>query len=314
MFEIWVIKTGNVIIRSKKLKYIAYISIIMIYCLIPSVSKCDPLLNANQVSFVKGDKAVFSIGNSAPSSNDPMASEPVDVYIAFMVPGDNNLYYWPDFSSSPVPCLSNWVPEFVPATDFFSYVFPDTMPGGEYRLYSAFFKTGMFDAGSLVGSIAELKFDLNNEVVPDGPVLIVVPANGQKFTTTTPVFSISFVSPVDLESIKWHSKITVKNLVSDKTATLYTENGSILMQLITPDMIITHTISGNEEALFSLDTGDNGATLIMPVQPVDIEGQTFSLSKGGQYSFTIEFFDGAGLNDGTSLSNITIGPVEFFIE
>ena len=291
------------------MRYLSYISIIVIYCLIPSISQGGPILDVNQHSFLKGDEAVFSIGSSGPSP------EPVDVYIAFKLPGNDNLYFWPTFSSSPVPCVTAWVPEFVPMTKFFSYVFSGAEPEGEYRLYAAFLKTGRFDADSLVGPIAELSFRMEQSEAA-GPVLNVVPANGQRFSTTTPVFSITFVSPIDLESIKWHSKIQVKSLLSGKVATLYSEGGALWVKLFIPeeDMRVIHRISGDEESLISLETGNDGSILKMPVCPVTIEGETFGLHRGGHYSFSIEFLEGARLKDRTSLAGITIGPIEFFID
>ncbi len=281
----------------------------MSYCLVPSISQGKLILDINQRSFWKGDEAIFSIGNSEQST------EAVDVYIAFKLPGINNLYFWPTFTSSPAPCLTGWVPEFVPMTNFFSYVFSGAEPRGEYKVYAAFFRTGRFDAESLVGPIVELSFWMEQPEV-GGPILNVVPFKGQRFSTTTPVFSITFVSPIDLESIKWHSKIQLESLVSGKVVTLYSEGDTLWVKLFIPEanMEVMHPISGEEESLVSLEMGDEGRTLKMPVRPVTIQGVTFGLHKGGHYSFTIEFLDGARLSDGTSLANITIGPVEFFIE
>lgn len=272
-------------------------------------------LDSNQDTFGAGEVADFFVGNTEPYSL------PVDVYIAFKLPGDDALYFWPSFSTEPVACVTSWVPETVPKTRFFSYKFLGQEPIGEYKVYAAFFKAGELNMNSLVGEIAEKTFYFSQaESRPQGPILKVIPENGQSFSTVSPVFSISFISPVDLESIKWNSSIVIESLVSGKQATTYSENRSLWVRLYIPDtdgsgeMWIMHRVSKEDEALVTLDTTDGGSTLTLPVHPVQIEGETFSLHHGGYYRFTINFLEGARLLDGTSLSGITLGPIDFRIE
>ncbi|OCC14682.1 hypothetical protein DBT_1997 [Dissulfuribacter thermophilus] len=291
------------------MKNIINLFVIMICCFIPSISEGAPILDVNQHTFSKGKEAIFSIGNK------DSFSEPVDIYIAFKVPGDDALYFWPSGSTNPEPCLTDWLPQSVPLTPFLSYTFTGNEPEGEYRLYSAFLRAGSISPDDIIGNVAEISFDYKK-----GPVLNVIPYNGQSFSNISPVFSISFISPVDLESIKWNSSIVIESLVSGKQATTYSENGALWVRLYIPDtdgsgeMWIMHKVSKNEEALVTLETDGGGSTLTLPIHPVQIEGQTFTLHHGGHYRFTINFLDGARLLDGTSLAGITLGPIEFRIE
>ncbi len=277
-----------------------------------NAAKAGLFLDINQDVFAAGNVADFFMGNTGEYSS------PVDVYIAFKLPGDEGLYFWPSFSREPIPYMSGWSPETLPRTQFFSYKFLGHEPIGEYKLYGALFMSGRFDMDSLIGEIVEETFYFSNEepVGADGPIVGVIPENGQVFSTVSPVFSISFVSPVDLESIRQNSSIVIESLVSGKQATTYSENGALWVQLYIPDgdMQIMHRFSEDEESLVTLETADDGSTLILPVHPVQIMGETFSLHQGGRYQFTINFLEGARLIDGTSLSGITVGPIEFRIE
>ncbi len=151
-----------------------------------------------------------------------------------------------------------------------------------------------------------------------GPVIVsVVPKNGEVFHTLEPEFYITFRSPVDLDSIINHVRIQVKSLVSGKVATLFPDEGDIWVELYIPgdeEMWVYHRVSESDLELIDLETRDGGKTVYLHFHPVTIEGETFSFHYGGRYRLEVEFLEGAKLTDGTGLSGLTVGPLDFSIE
>ena len=321
----------------------AVASIMPIYGVVQAGIRLDVNVNESHT----GEEVVFTVGHAG------AGQEPVDVYMALQMPDDETpLYFWPDWVTEPVPCLTEWMPEHVSAVPVLRYTFAGFEPVGDYLMYAAIFKSGTFAEEGLIGQVAEASvtysgdhiepdptdntevtdpednsdsettgdtdpFDTSDVKDQTGPILQVRPED-QECVSKTPVFSIKFSAPVDLDSIWWHSEIEVKSLKSGKTARSYVgTDGRHWVELYFPppdDMWVLHRLGGDETSFVRPETSDHGHTLLMPFMPVTVQGETFSLHSGGIYSFTLKFLDKAILEDSTSLAGITVGPISFSVE
>ncbi|NIA09214.1 MAG: hypothetical protein GWP10_05630, partial [Nitrospiraceae bacterium] len=188
-------------------------------CFFAKAASCNILLSSNPETCTKDDELVFSIGYDG---SYPMG---VDAYVAISIPNDPNLYFWPDFGTTPKPCAVGWIPEAFPLTPFFSYRFVGPEPQGSYRVYAALFKTGTFDASTLVGGIPSTSVTYTG-AGGSSPVISVEPADGS-VVGTQPTFRISFIGPIDLESVIDHSEFQIESVSSGKRVRVYTDDSNV---------------------------------------------------------------------------------------
>jgi hypothetical protein len=275
-----------------------------------------------------GTEVSFSIGYTLEGEEQ---NSLVDVYVAGKIPGVDQLFYFPDFSEQVTPWVVGWAPADVAPINFFSFTFDESALEGEYQLYAALHQSGTtgMEQADRVGDFAVTSVTLqpspqlpsqppSQPPLQTSPVVSVIPLNGAT-TSTTPRFSVTFSGDIgDAEALLGKSRITVTSLSSGKVATLnpVSSSGDHWATLFLPDdgMTVSYKVGDDEAALVSLQQSGDGKTLSMDLVPITIFGQTFQLSSGGSYSFTIEFQEDASLSDGTSLSGISVGPIAFNVQ
>ena len=276
------------------------------------------VLSSSQLEVNTGSTVDFSIKYEQDATT---LSSPVDVYVAAMAPGSSQLFFFPDFSTQPNACINGWSPVNVGPVNFFSHTFEQPAQFGEYKIYAALSHAGMMVTAenAIIGLVAETSVVYQDDsVTPSSLIEDVTPKNGDT-VSITPRFSIVFSQPVgNATSLLAKSQIVVKSLSSGKTATLNPadSSGERMAQLYLPDdgMTVTYKVGESEASLVSPIESSDGMTLSLDIVPITLYGQTFQLSSGGQYSFSIAFQDDAVLEDGTSLSGVTVGPIEFTVE
>lgn len=265
------------------------------------------LLSVNAAQLSPSDNLAVSL---AYSDSAAVGAGPVDLYVAIDLPGSATLYFFPDFSITPAPWVRGWTPQAFAAAKFFDYRFSGAEPEGDYHIYAALAKAG----GDLAGGIASVTARFTRTQ----GVLSSTPADGAT-VSVSPVFTVVFSGPVDLDSVLDHSEVTVTSQQSGKVATLYTGDWfgtpSRLVRLDYPNgTVVTSRLSAGTISLVNFQLSDDGKTLSLPFQPVTVSGTTFSLSSGGSYTFGIKFLTGARLSSGYSLAGASVGPIGFTVQ
>ena len=266
-------------------------------------------LSASPAQLTSDSNLSLSLGYAATS---PVTSNPVDVYVAVRLPGDSNLYFFPNFATTPTPWVLNWMPQPVSAEKFFSYRFAGGEPEGDYQIYAALARAGTVDLEGGVSS-ATARFVRTQGVMSSSP------ADGA-VVSASPIFTVVFSGAVDLNSVLDHSEVQVTSPQSGKVATLFTGDlfgtpGDRLVRLDYPNgTVITTKLSAGTISLVSFQLSADGTTLSLPFQPVTIQGTTFTLSPGGNYTFGIKFLAGAKLSSGYSLAGASVGPIAFSVQ
>ena len=69
----------------------------------------------------------------------------VDIYFSVETPDGDTVYLTdllPSISATPIPLLSNWMPDSVPDTEILRFPLPDSAPVGDYTWSLIFSRTG----------------------------------------------------------------------------------------------------------------------------------------------------------------------------
>ncbi|HUT04867.1 MAG TPA: hypothetical protein VM163_13350 [bacterium] len=104
------------------------------------------------VDFVPGD--TLSLYGEL---HNPMAPCAVSIYVAFQLPGDETLFFWPTFSTAPTPAFTGALPDklFWGPANLFQYSFGGFEPAGEYFVKAAIISN---ETGELIDEIVEAPF------------------------------------------------------------------------------------------------------------------------------------------------------------
>ena len=268
-------------------------------------------LSASPTQLAVGSSLALSLGYAA---SNPVTTSPADLYVALRVPGDPNLYFFPNFVTTPTPWVRSWTPQPVAAVNFFNHSFVGGEPEGDYQIYAALTKAGTIDLVGGLGS-ATAKYLRAQGVMSSSP------ANGAA-VSVSPIFTVVFSGAVDLNSVLDNSEVTVTSLQSGKVATLYTgllfpgDTTGRLVRLDYPNGTgsVTTKLSADTISLVSFELSSDSKTLSLPFRPVEISGTTFALSPRGSYTFSIKFLTGARLVSGYSLAGVQVGPIGFSVQ
>jgi len=81
----------------------------------------------------------------------------VSIYVAFQLPGDETLFFWPTFSTDPAPAFAGALPDklFWGPEGLFQYSFGGFEPPGDYFVKAAILSN---ETGELIGEIVETPF------------------------------------------------------------------------------------------------------------------------------------------------------------
>ena len=269
-----------------------------------TLSMADVLVGFSTATAAQGESVNMLIGHQG------TYAEPVDVYVAYRVPGDSRAFYWPNHTLEPLPWIQNWLPTEVALTSFFTVGFLETHPLGEYVLYAGMVKSGTYSSAldTLVGPVAVASLTLGaSSDLYSGPVVSLSPANNST-VASPPRFEIVFSSAVNQDLLIENSTVVVESVASQKQMTYYTSPSSEQwVDLYIPDD--GHRINADEASLLQVESLQNDTGLGLTLLPMTFQGQTFSLSSGATYTFMVTFSDQATLLDGTSLAGTVLGPI-----
>lgn len=100
-------------------------------------------VRANKSSYDYNEEFVFFILLEPDQADAELGN--IDIYFKVQPPQGDPVYIsdlLPSISATPVPLLSNWMPEFVPDTEILRFVLPGTVPTGAYTWSMIFNKAG----------------------------------------------------------------------------------------------------------------------------------------------------------------------------
>jgi len=104
------------------------------------------------LDFVPGDTL-----NLHAELHNPMTPCDVSIYVAFQLPGDDTLFFWPTFSTDPAPAFTGALPDklFWGPEPLFQYTFNGSEPAGSYFVKGAILSN---ETGGMIGEIVEAPF------------------------------------------------------------------------------------------------------------------------------------------------------------
>ena len=104
------------------------------------------------LDFVPGDTL-----NLHAELHNPMTPRDVSIYVAFQLPGDETLFFWPTFSTYPAPAFTGALPDklFWGPEPLFQHTFNGSEPAGSYFVKGAILSN---QTGGIIGEITEVPF------------------------------------------------------------------------------------------------------------------------------------------------------------
>ena len=273
-------------------------------------------IKANQNCYLPGDELVLS------ASYDGGIEERVDVYVAFLLPGDDIIFWGSDgehlvFTREPLPVVRGWIPTPFGDTPFFRYRVSGIEPPGGYKVVSAFLRSEEFSSDALL-EYAEREFVLNRGIVSWSP------EDGVVLDTIFPEFSFELCYGVDNVELLRHMRIKIESLLSGKWVEAYPDGEDFLVHAFLPGEVPgeeTHiykrySLEDLEDMSFlRIEFSPNGKRFSFRIERYQTEFGEFSLHYGGSYKLSLEILEGLTDPEGREIPpgrveiNFSIAPL-----